>query len=563
MTMDLVKLLDHPTAIVGITGSGKTFAAKGVVEHLIREGRRVIIIDPTGAYWGLRAGATPGSDGLPVMIFGGEHADLPIVPEAAAGRALGAALAERDVQAIIDTSEMTGGEKVRFLTPFLEALYAKNKAALHIIIDEADEIAAQRIADGEQRLFGIFDKIVRRGRIKGFRPLMITQRPAVIHKNVLSQVGTLIALKLTSPQDRKAIDDWVKGNADAGQAREVMSSLPTLARGEGWVWSPADDVLVRTTFPPITTFDSSKTPEIGAVITAPAMTPIDVENLRDAMAAAAAPVEDTQPARGGVSAPSPDQLAAAEHRARERGYADGYRDAKAEWYRKGIRSQIMRVAEALAGAAMIVGHQDAFSAAHGKIKSIEDDVPPEAPPGVLSLEQSRAVLAAAPITLPKSNTGTAPVDASISPSARKIVAAVRSVYPRGISLAAAAKRAGLSSKSSAYRKYLEQAAASRELVLRDGGRYASVRPPNGESPPVGLEAYKERLPGSYRRMLEAIEAGAGRALSKDEIAARAGVSRTSSGLGAGIKELVSLGLIVVEHSDGFSLSPDFLPGAIG
>jgi len=567
-TANLVELLNHPTAIVGTTGAGKTFAAKGAVETLIREGRRVIILDPTGAWWGLRAGATQGGDGLPVMIFGGEHADVAIVPEAAAGKALGAALAERDVQAIIDTSEMTGGEKVRFLTPFLEALYAKNKAALHIVVDEADEIAAQRIADGEQRLFGIFDKIVRRGRIKGFRPLMITQRPAVIHKNVLSQIGTLIALKLTSPQDRKAIEEWVKGNADAGAARTVMTSLPTLARGEGWVWSPADEVLERTAFPPITTFDSSKTPETGEIVTAPAMAPIDVALLRDAMAAAApvAPASISTERHDNVVA-SEQQLAAAYKRGYLVGHDDGYKAGKNYGYRRAAHTQIMRVVESLIGAAMIIGDNEALEGALAKMKSIDlgtsDDHPEKAAAaaiGIPKMVPTHPSLAKLQISRKMDNPNFASATADRSPSARKIVDTVRSIYPRGISLAAAAKRAGLSAKSSAYRRHIEQAAASPDLTLRSDGRYAAVAPPVGVSAPIGLESFKARLPASYARMLEAIEAAAGQVLSRDQIAERAAVSKTSSGLGAGIKEMLSLDLIV-ERSGGYAISPDFLEGA--
>jgi hypothetical protein len=314
--MDIAPFLDRPTAIVGTTGAGKTFTAKGAVEQLLALGRRVIILDPTGAWWGLRSGADGDEEGgFPVTIFGGDHADVPIEPTAEAGKTLALALAERDVQAIIDTSEMTGGEKNRFLTPFLENLYAKNKAALHLIVDEADEVAAQKLADGEQRLFGAFDKIVRRGRIKGFRPLMISQRPAVIHKNVLSQIGTLIAMKLTSPQDRAAIQDWVKGNADADAARQVITSLPKLQRGEGWVWSPADDVLERVTFPPIATFDSSRTPEDGEAAVAPALTPVDVDALREAMKAPA----EAESASSEPRASSKVEIEAAEKRGYERG----------------------------------------------------------------------------------------------------------------------------------------------------------------------------------------------------------------------------------------------------
>ena len=216
---------------------------------------------------------------------------------------------------------MTGAEKTGFMTDFLQTLYARNKAALHLIVDEADEICPQNPMPEERRLSGAFDKIVRRGRIKGFRPLMITQRPAVLHKNVLSQVGTLVALKLTSPQDRKAIEDWVKGNADTETAKGVMQSLPGLQRGDGWIWSPAAGVLERVTFPPITTFDSSRTPEGGEAIVAPAMTAVDVNELRSAVAAVepGAAKKQAQNIPQNITA----DLAAAEHRGYERGLTEG------------------------------------------------------------------------------------------------------------------------------------------------------------------------------------------------------------------------------------------------
>ncbi len=47
--------LKESVAIIGRTGSGKTFAAKGAVELLLREGARVCIIDPTSVWWGLRS----------------------------------------------------------------------------------------------------------------------------------------------------------------------------------------------------------------------------------------------------------------------------------------------------------------------------------------------------------------------------------------------------------------------------------------------------------------------------------------------------------------------------
>src|SRR5204863_8895466 len=105
-----------------------------------------------------------------------------------------------------------------------------------------------------------------RGRVRGCRPWLITQRPASLHKSVLSQANTLIAMQLTAPQDRAALGDWIEGQADREQGKKILAELPKLKKGEGYVWAPHHDVLERVKFPPITTFDSSRSPEDGETL---------------------------------------------------------------------------------------------------------------------------------------------------------------------------------------------------------------------------------------------------------------------------------------------------------
>ena len=113
------------------------------------------------------------------------------------------------------------------------------------------------------RVLGEVDRIARRGRNFGFRLISITQRPAKLNKDVLTQLSTLIAMGVKSPQDRDAVKAWVDGNADRDQARKVYDSLAKLRVGEGWVWAPDHDLLDRVKFPPIRTLDTSKTPQAG------------------------------------------------------------------------------------------------------------------------------------------------------------------------------------------------------------------------------------------------------------------------------------------------------------
>jgi DNA helicase HerA-like ATPase len=79
---------------------------------------------------------------------------------------------------VLDLSNLSKSAMRRFVADFAERLYEKNRNPLHLIIDEADEFAPQRIAKGRERTFGAVDEIVRRGRIRGLGVTLVTQRSA-------------------------------------------------------------------------------------------------------------------------------------------------------------------------------------------------------------------------------------------------------------------------------------------------------------------------------------------------------------------------------------------------
>jgi hypothetical protein len=70
-------------------------------------------------------------------------------------------------------------------------------------------------------LLGRIEEIVRRGRVRGFIPWLITQRPAVLHKDVLSQADIMIAMKLTSDRDRSAAGAWIEGQANRQEEKRT------------------------------------------------------------------------------------------------------------------------------------------------------------------------------------------------------------------------------------------------------------------------------------------------------------------------------------------------------
>ncbi|HEY0870650.1 MAG TPA: helix-turn-helix domain-containing protein, partial [Acidothermaceae bacterium] len=193
---------------------------------------------------------------------------------------IGQLIVSSGISAVLDLGLMRKAEQARLVADLLDYLFTHNREPLWLILEEADAFAPQQPMGELTRVLGEVDRIARRGRNFGFRLISITQRPAKLNKDVLTQLSTLVALGVTSPQDRDAVKAWVEGNADREQAKRVYESLARLPVGEGWVWAPDHDLLERFKFPAIRTLDTSKTPKAGeARVMAPVLASADVAKL--------------------------------------------------------------------------------------------------------------------------------------------------------------------------------------------------------------------------------------------------------------------------------------------
>jgi uncharacterized protein len=182
---------------------------------------------------------------------------------------------------VLDLSQFCKGEQTRFMTDFAERLYHKNRQPRHLVLDEADAFAPQRPMKGQERLLGAIEDLVRRGRARGIGVTLVTQRTAVLTKDLLTQAEVLVALRTITPEDREAVDAWIRVHGTPEQRDELMASLPSLPIGTAWFWSPGWlDVSQRVRIRRKTTFDSSATPTIGAVRREPkTLAPVDLERL--------------------------------------------------------------------------------------------------------------------------------------------------------------------------------------------------------------------------------------------------------------------------------------------
>lgn len=282
---DLELPLDAATETFGILakkGAGKSNAAVVMAEQMHHAGIPWVAIDPKGDWWGLRASGDGTGPGLPIVVFGGRHGDVPLEPTA--GALLADLVLERGLTCVLDVSEFTKADVRRFLLAFAERLYRQAvDEPLHLFLEEAHEYLPQMVRGDDANLVSAWQRIVKQGRFKGIGCTLVSQRSAALNKDVLTQVDTLIVLRTTSPQDRAAVKAWVDVHAES---HDMLATLPSLESGEAWVWSPEFlGDLIRIRFYRRSTFDSGATPKVGQKRKTPAtLADVDLAAIKEQMA---------------------------------------------------------------------------------------------------------------------------------------------------------------------------------------------------------------------------------------------------------------------------------------
>lgn len=227
-------------------GAGKTYAAADLAEEMLKNQIPIVIIDGMGIWWGLRVGKDGTGDGLPIVVFGGEHADIPLDP--LKSKSIAKAIVETNISAVLDLSGFSKMVARRIVAEFLDELYKINRLERHVFVEEADLWAPQRVMGIEQtQCLGAMDNFVRRGGNHNLGCSLITQRSAVLNKDLLTQSDCLIILRTLAPQDKKAIQAWVEEQTDEERKalKEWYDTLNSLKNGEAWVWHPENPKIFK------------------------------------------------------------------------------------------------------------------------------------------------------------------------------------------------------------------------------------------------------------------------------------------------------------------------------
>lgn len=539
-------------AILAKRGVGKTYTASVLTEEMLKAGLQVVVADPIGVWWGLRASADGKSEGLPIVVLGGDHGDVPL--EATAGETIAGLVVEEHLSVVLDLSRFRKGEQTRFMTDFCERLYHKNRAPLHLVLDEADAFAPQRPMKGQERLLGAVEDIVRRGRARGLGVTLVTQRSAVLNKDVLTQAEVLVALRTIAPQDRNAIDEWVKVHGTPEQREELMQSLPSLPIGTAWFWSPGWlDIFKRVKVRRRETYDSSATPKVGQKLRPPKkLAEVDLSKLRARIAATIekAKAEDPRELR--------KRIAELERQVRQApSVKPRVERIEVPVVREADLKQLMKAVTKLSETGTALS-----AIAHEISSAISKSTANKGPAKPLVNENGGSPPRSASRPARQGRAQPAPSGTKLSGGERKILAALAQ-YPRGRTKIQVAILTGYSHKGGAFNNYLS-ALRSKGLIEGSGDNLRITDEGAATGPytplPVGeelIEHWMSQLGKAERSVLSVLIEAYPLGLAKEEVAARSGYEASGGGFNNALSRLRTLELI--QGRGELRATDDFFP----
>lgn len=543
--------LDQHIIALGKTGSGKSSKMRVLIEHLLRKRERVTIIDIKGDWWGLKSSADGKHDGFHIVILGGKHADVPLLP--GSGRAVAELLNTASFPCLIDLRGWRPSDRAKFYIDFMDTTVEKSEGKRYIMIAEVHNFAPKGKVLSPQagEMLHWSNRLASEGRGVGITLMADSQRPQKVHNDLLTSCETLIACKVIHKSDRGAVEDWIDGCADPDKGKEVLRELASMKKPDSWVWSPEIDFgPQRVEWPLFETFDSFK-PQEARAGKLKGWADVDLEAVKSKLATVVQEAQANDPAtlrreierlKKVAATAQPDMVP--ESRLLEvREYSAAFTAACAE-QADGVKQAADELAQI----------RDELNKATTRLKGLAEmtrraKLPPKITmPATMTKEQVdrtvRALTDSRPAAVIVDDPARESGNGKESPSVRKILDVIHRSYPVSMSFDAAARRAGISKASSAYRRYRKAIQASAELEHDDGrfrsvARFANAMP---FSTRTSVAEWAQKLPPAYGKMLMVIfENGP---LDKPSVAEKSGVSPTSSGLGAGLKELRRLALVV-------------------
>lgn len=239
---------DKKIAMLAQSKKGKTYGLGCLLEELVKAQRPFIATDPANNLWGLRVLPDGRPSDLPVVVIGGDHADIPF--EKDAGERMAEVLLATPVCAVLDLAFESLGSVRRFMTDFAGRLMqSKPEIPRVIVLEEAPVLIPQKARGPQMEVCkAAVAKLATIGGNFGYGVIPASQRAATIDKDVLSQCEALIVMGMTHGPDRQTVKEWIAAKGIGATVAQCFEELGSLKPGEAWYWNPGEDIFQKFTF---------------------------------------------------------------------------------------------------------------------------------------------------------------------------------------------------------------------------------------------------------------------------------------------------------------------------
>ena len=244
--LPVVDLLTGRGFITGKSGSGKSNTASVILENLLDNNFPVLIVDSDGEYYGLK-------EAYEILHVGAdEECDIQVTADHA--EKIASLALEENIPIILDVSGyLDDSDANELLLETARHLFAKEKKLKKpflLVVEECHEYIPEQGGMGEAGKMLI--KIGKRGRKHGLGIVGISQRPADVKKDFITQCDWLVWHRLTWRNDTKVVGRIL--------GSEYADAVEELGDGEGFLVADWSDDIRRVQFHRKETFDAGATP---------------------------------------------------------------------------------------------------------------------------------------------------------------------------------------------------------------------------------------------------------------------------------------------------------------
>jgi hypothetical protein len=259
-TLPVVELLTGRGFITGKSGSGKSMTASVIAEELLSAGLAFLIVDTDGEYYGLK-------ERYEVLHVGADDTcDAQVGPEHAP--TIARLALEAEIPVVLDVSGYLDREEAADLAErVVRELFVREKdhrKPFLLFVEEVHEYLPETggLDDFGERLL----QIAKRGRKRGLGICGISQRPAAVDKDFITQCNWIVWHRLTWNNDTDVVARIID--------KQAAEDVEELDNGEAILMTDWDEQVQRVQFKMRETVDVGQTPDFSAQ-EVPDLKPVD------------------------------------------------------------------------------------------------------------------------------------------------------------------------------------------------------------------------------------------------------------------------------------------------